>query len=132
MMNVTEITARLYAINDALITRTGKRVTWGGLDLRIKDDGCEVRLHTEYTTAPGWDHGTARGDTPEAALDEADRIIAAMPDLDAAKLHQHMVRLADCADKARDDGIADEYVQPIRMTVAAITANLLPAPEAGQ
>jgi len=124
-MDVSKISARLYAINDALITRTGKRGTYGGLDLRIKDDGCEVGLHTEYAIPGGWNHGTAKGDTPEAALDEADRIIAAMPDLDTAKLHSHMARLADCVDKAHADGIADEYVQPIRTTIKAMTDNLL-------
>jgi len=72
--------------------------------------------------------GTATGATPEDALDDADRIIAALPDIATTNLHRHLARIAYCVDKARDDGIADEYVQPLRMTVAAITANLLPPP----
>ena len=131
MMNVSEITARLYAIGAAILDKTGEK-PWLAPSMTIKDDACRITLYRDFGSGKADTIGTARGDTPEAALDEADRIIAAMPDLGAAKLHQHMVRLADCVDKARDDGIADEYVQPIRMTVAAITANLLPAPGAGQ
>jgi len=131
MMNVSEITARLYAIGAAILEKTGEK-PWLTPSMIIKDDACRITLYRDFGNGKSYTIGTAKGDTPEAALDDADRIIAALPDPETTKLHSHMARLAECVDKARDDGIADEYVQPIRMTVAAITANLLPAPGAGQ
>ena len=124
-MNVSEITARLYALNDALTGKTGKPGTYNGLYLTVRDDHCEIMLHTEYEANGGWSHGTAKGDTPSAALASADAIVAALPSLVAARNGRHMARIADCIDKAKADGIADEYVTPLRMTVAAMTENLL-------
>ena len=124
MMNVSEITARLYAIGAAILEKTGEK-PWLTPSMIIKDDACRITLYRDFGNGKSYTIGTAKGDTPEAALDEADRIIAAMPDLDTAKLHSHMARLADCVDKAHADGIADEYVQPIRTTIKAMTDNLL-------
>jgi hypothetical protein len=127
-MNVKEISKRLYALNDALLDKTGKKGAYGGLDLEIKDDLCSVAIYTEYSSKGGWNHGTGKGDTPEAALDAADAIVAALPDLNKARLQAHLERVADCVDQARADNIADEYVTPLTATVAAISANLLAAP----
>jgi len=127
-MNVTEITARLYAIGAAILEKTGE-TPWIAPALKIQDDVCRVFLYKGLCNAGITDPiGTATGATPEDALDDADRIIAALPDIATTNLHRHLARIAYCVDKARDDGIADEYVQPLRMTVAAITANLLPPP----
>lgn len=127
-MNVKEISKRLYALNDALLDKTGKKGAYGGLDLEIKDDQCSVSLYTEYDSDGGWTYGKAKGDTPEAALDAADAIVAALPAPEQARLQAHLERVADCVDKARADNIADEYVTPLTATVAAISANLLAAP----
>jgi len=131
-MDVTEITARLYAIGEAILDKTGE-TPWSAPTLRIKDNACQISLFKALQ--PGSSHGddnlgTAKGDTPEAALDDADRIIAALPDLETAKLHRHMARVADCIDAARSDGVADEYVTPLRLTVKAMSDNLLAGPVA--
>jgi len=123
-MNVQAITKRLYAIGDAILEKTGEK-PWTAPYLKICDDKCTVTLYTGWN---GGDYdviGTAKGETAEAALDAADAIIAALPEPKTAKLHRHMARVADCIDKAHADGIADEYVTPLRMTVAAMTENLL-------
>ena len=123
-MDVTEITARLYAIGAAILDKTGER-PWLAPSMTIKDNVCRIGVYG------GKDYiGTGKGDTPEAALDDADRIIAALPDLENAKLHRHMARVADCIDAAHSDGIADEYVTPLRLTVKAMSDNLLAAPDA--
>jgi len=57
-------------------------------------------------------------------------IIAALPDIDSAKLQSHMERVAICIDKAHEDGIPDEFVTPLRVTVKVMSDNLL-APPAG-
>jgi len=128
-MNVTEITARLYAIGAAILDKTGE-TPYIAPRLVIADRKCRVILYRDYGNGRNYNLGTASGDTPEAALDDADRIIAALPDLENAKLHRHMARVADCIDAAHSDGIADEYVSPLRLTVKAMSDNLLAGPVA--
>ena len=128
-MNVTEITARLYAIGAAILDKTGEK-PWIAPELSIKDDACHIKLYRAYGDGMSYTIGIAEGDTPEDALDDADRIIAALPSPATAKLHRHMARVADCIDAAHSDGIADEYVTPLRVTVKAMSDNLLIAPDA--
>jgi hypothetical protein len=97
-MNAAEISFRLFAIGAAIIEKTGEK-PWYGPQLIIRDNACHI-----------------------------DRIIAALPDLHTAKLHGHMARVADCIDKAHADGIADEYVTPLRTTIKAMSDNLLAGP----
>lgn len=127
-MDVQEITKRLYAIGDALLEKTGES-PWTAPKLYIYDNKCTINLYT------GWNGGTykvigsAKGDTPDSALDDADRIIAALAALENAKMQAHLERVAACVDKANADNIPDEYVTPLRMTIAAMTENLLEAPK---
>ena len=128
-MNIAEITTRLYAIGAAILEKTGEK-PWIPPSLEIADGKCRVVLMKAYASGRSHMIGTAKGDTPEAALDDADRIIAAVPDLDTAKLYSHMTRVADCIDIAKANGIPDEYVTPLRVTVKAMSDNLLAAPVA--
>ena len=129
-MDVTEITTRLYAIGTAILDKTDE-TPWLAPTLKIADGKCSVDLFKAYGIGlPDYMIGTAKGTSPEAALDDADRIIAALPDLENAKLHRHMARVADCIDAAHSDGIADEYVTPLRLTVKAMSDNLLAGPVA--
>jgi len=128
-MNVTEITARLYAIGAAILDKTGEK-PFLAPRMCIADDVCSIDLMKAYGDGCSYTIGRAKGDTPEAAFDDADRIIAALPSPDTAKLHRHMARVADCIDAAHSDGIADEYVTPLRVTVKAMSDNLLIAPDA--
>lgn len=124
-MDIQAITKRLYAISDAILEKTGEK-PWHGPELKIKDGSCEVALCRAYGDGfKDYSLGTANGDTPGAALDAADAIIAALPAPETAKLHAHMARVADCIDKAHADGIADKYVTPLRVTVKAMSDNLL-------
>ena len=131
-MDVTEITARLYAIGTAILDKTDE-TPWLTPTLKIADGKCSVDLYKALQTGvnDGKDHiGTGKGDTPEAALDDADRIVAALPDLENTRLNRHMARVADCIDAAHRDRIADEYVTPLRLTVKAMSDNLLAGPVA--
>ena len=124
-MNIDQITARLYAIGAAILDKTGGK-PWHGPELCIKDNACQIHLYCADMRANAL--GYAKGPTPEAALDEADRIIAALPDHSTAALHRHMARVAECIDKAHADDIPVEYVTPLRLTVKAMFDNLLAAP----
>lgn len=126
-MNVQEITRRLYAIGTAILEKTGDK-PWIAPYVAIQDDVCRIALYCTKGSDRYHVFHTARGATPEAALDDADAAIAALPDPKTTKLHNHMKRVAECIDKAAADGIADEYVTPLRMTVKAISDNLLAPP----
>jgi hypothetical protein len=126
-MNVKEITQRLYAIGTAILEKTGDK-PWIAPSVTIRDDECCISLYCTKGNDRYHIFHISRGETPEAALDDADATIAALPDPVTAKLHNHMKRVADCIDKAAADGIDDEYVTPLRMTVKAISDNLLAPP----
>ncbi len=123
-MNVSEITTQLYAISRALVEKTGEQ-PWIRPTLRINDNKCEIHLARGYKSGGGHDVGTAKGDTPDAAIADAFAIIAALPDIEDAKLRDHMRRVADCIDKGRDDGIDDAYITPLVAVKTAMTENLL-------
>jgi hypothetical protein len=126
-MNVSEITQRLYAIGTGILEKTGDK-PWIEPSLTIRDDACTIAL---YMTKGGDRYHIfhyAKGDTPEAALADADAAIAALPDPVTAQHHNHMERVAACIDQAAADGIDDQYVTPLRMTVKAISDNLLAPP----
>ena len=127
-MNVKEISARLYAIGAAILEKTGEK-PWIAPKLTIHDGKCSVSLYKAYGDSRSYSIGEAKGDTPEAALDDADRIIANLPSPESAKLQQHMERVAICIDKAHADGIPDEFVTPLRVTVKAMSDNLLAPPK---
>jgi len=128
-MNVSEITAQLYAIGRALVEKTGEQ-PFVPMSLRIADGKCEISLYRGYN-AGKYDLGTGKGDTPDAAIAEAFAIIAAMPDPATAAVQRHMSRVADCIDKGREDGIDEAYIVPLVVVKAAMTENLLmkPAPQ---
>ena len=125
-MNVSEITEQLYAIGNALVEKTGEK-PWIAPKMEIFDGKCEIDLMREYKTSGRNDYmiGTAKGDTPEAAISGAFAMIAALPDCQTAKLHAHMRRVADCIDKGREDGIDDTYITPLVAVKTAMTENLL-------
>ena len=129
-MDIKEITNRLYAIGEAILDKTDEKPLIEPA-LKIADGKCSVDLFKAYGNGvTDYIIGTAKGTTPGAALDDADRIIAALPGLEDTKLHRHMARVADCIDAAHSDGIADEYVTPLRLTVKAMSDNLLTGPVA--
>ena len=125
-MNVSEITAQLYAISRALVEKTGEQ-PWIQPKMAIYDGKCEIDLMREYKTSGRNDYmvGTAKGDTPESAIADAFRIITALPDPATAAVQRHMERVADCIDKGREDGIDDAYIAPLVVVKAAMTENLL-------
>jgi len=124
---VQTITARLYALRAAVLAKTGKS-PWYGPQLHIEDSQCRITLYPGDSVPPPL--GVFKGDTPNEALDAAESFVAAMPDLATAQLHAHLKSLAACIDKGRANGIPEAYLAPLAATVAAISKNLLPPPDA--
>jgi len=123
-MNVSEITAQLYAISRALVEKTGEN-PWIPPAMKIEDNACSINLYKAYTHTGKYDLGNAKGETPEDAISAAFALIAAMPGLATAAVQRHMERVADCIDKGREDGIDDAYIAPLVVVKAAMTENLL-------
>ena len=125
--DINAMTARLYALGAAILAKTGDG-PWFGPKIAVSDGRCEITLYGGDIGTPALFH--AKGDTPCAALAAADAFVAAMPDLAITQLHGHMKRLAACIDKGRAVGIDEAYLAPLAVTVKAISANLLPPPNA--
>ena len=124
-MNVSEITAQLYAISKALVEKTGEK-PWIQPKMEIYDGKVRIDLMRAYVSGGGdYMVGTAKGDTPDEAIADAFKIITALPDLATAAIKRHMSRVADCIDKGREDGIDDAYIAPLVVVKAAMTENLL-------
>ena len=128
-MNVSEITAQLYAIGKAIVEKTGEQ-PWIQPKMEIFDGKCAIELMREYKTSGRNDYmvGTAKGDTPDEAIADAFKIITALPDLATAAIQRHMSRVADCIDKGREDGIDDAWITPLVAVKTAMTENLLAKP----
>jgi len=126
---VQTITARLYALGAGILAKTGA-LPWFGPQLRIMDDCCKIALYGSSGRTDTSPLYTATGETPGEALADAAAFVAAMPDLETAQLHAHMKLIAACLDKGRANGIPEAYLTPLAATVAAISANLLPPPDA--
>ena len=125
-MNVSEITAQLYAISKALVEKTGEKPFMDPA-LRIADGKCEIALFRGYNSGD-YHIGTAKGDTPDDAIANAFAIIVALPDPAKAAIQRHMERVASCIDKGREDGIDDAYITPLVAVKTAMTENLLAKP----
>ena len=121
-MNEQEITKRLVAAHTALVGKMGGQPKIEP-SVRLNQSG-EIGV-TIYGRINYDQIGYAKGETFEDCLYQLDFFIAAMPDPEAAKLHAHMRRVADCIDKGREDGIDDAYITPLVVVKAAMTENLL-------
>ena len=71
-------------------------------------------------------------ENPEDAIDAAFALIAGMMSGEEKVLRVYLGKLADAVDYGHENGIAAEYVDPVRITQKAMTENLLPSPEAAQ
>lgn len=118
-MTVDQIKARLSELVKAALD---KGVVCPGFDMTLKADGADY----VYLNAKSFDGlKFCYGKSPEEMFEVAFAFIAALPDPAAAKLHNHMKRVADCIDKGRKDGIDDAYITPLVAVKTAMTENLL-------
>lgn len=65
------------------------------------------------------------GDTVSICFQQAMDFISEMQDPETAALHRYMQKLGDVVDQGRKYGIPDEYVDPVSLTVKAMSDNLL-------
>lgn len=124
MMNEQQIAARLVELSAALVAKLDAQ-PWVGPDATISSSG-RVRIGL-YAKSCSDDPQFARGDTFEECFEAAFAIVADMPTPENKALHHHMKLLADVVDHGVANIIPDEYVDPARVTIKAMTDNLLTA-----
>lgn len=123
-MTPQEIAARLTALDTAIIEKTGERPFIGAC-LGVDDRGRVMVSLYRGRSGGSYDLGTSKGVTFAEALDDADRIVAALPDPAEAVIHEYLSRVAKAVDYATENSIDDEYVAPLRGVSKAMTGNLL-------
>lgn len=113
---VTEMTAKGVKLPRAELCLRGNEspnaTLWGDLAQRA--------LRGEYLQI-------INGDTATDALVNAHAFIAALPDPETLVLRTYLGKLADAVDYGHENGIAAEYVDPVRITQKAMSDNLLTA-----
>ena len=123
-MNEQQIAAHLVELHAALVAKLGAQ-PWLEPYVTIYGSGkIHIPIHMANIETKGQ---SARGTTLEECLDAAFAIVANMPTPETAALHRHMKLLADVVDHGTANNIPDEYVDPARVTIKAMTGNLLPA-----
>jgi len=123
-MNEQQIINRLVAAHTALV---GKLAAQPKLDtsIRFYQSG---KLHVLVYGPNSYDPiGSITADTFAGILDDLDAFIAALPDPETLVLRTYLGKLADAVDYGHENGIAAEYVDPVRITQKAMSDNLLTA-----
>lgn len=124
MQTVTEIQAKLAELVAAMVE---KGVVTPDVDLTLKAD-----RHFVYMT--GSKKGPLigatgckffNGDTPEDAITAAVEYIAALPSIEETVTRTYLRKVADAVDYAKENGVDDEYVTPLRGVTCAMTSNLI-------
>jgi len=125
-MNIKEIQTELAAL---VVQMTEKGVITPSAEFDIKDNGrLSVYLTSKYGSGSFGKHGTSKflhGDTAPETLEKARDYIAALPSPEETQTREYLNRVASAIDYAAENGIADEYVTPLRGVTCAMTENLL-------
>jgi len=125
METVTDIQAKLAELVAAMVE---KGVVTPTAQLQIKDDGgFFIHCGCKYDTNPfdGDGYFVRFGDTSAEALAAAAEYIAAMPSPEETITRTYLRKVADAVDYAKENGVDDEYVTPLRGVTCAMTSNLL-------
>lgn len=126
-MDIAEIQKRLAAM---VVAMTDKGFEQPTAELRINPTGeyPECWLSSKGEREIGtFSTEIVRGDTISETLSAADAHIARQKTGSEADLEEYMKRVAKAADYGKGKGIDDEYVAPLRMTIKAMSDNLLEA-----
>jgi hypothetical protein len=124
-MTIEEIQSALAELVAAMVE---KRVITPRAQMHIPDSGrfaihcCCSYAHKPFNLK---NYFVEHGDTIAECIDKARAYIAALPSPEEAVTREYLSRVASAIDYARENSIADEYVQPLRGVTCAMTDNLL-------
>ncbi len=130
-MTIEEIQAALDSLTTAMLE---KGITTPSAELTLRGNGARNYVSLMCSAlARDFDGEWMEhfyGDTVQEALASAAAYISARPTPETAAMHKYMRKLGEAVDFGVANGIAAEYVDPVRITQKAMTENLLTS-EAG-
>lgn len=130
-MTIEEIKAALDKLTAAMLE---KGITAPSAELTLRGHGEKHYVSLMCRVAAREFEGEwlkqFHSETVADALAAASAYIAARPTPETAAMHEYMRRLGKAVDFGVANGIAAEYVDPVRITQKAMTDNLLAAPTA--
>lgn len=130
-MTIEEIQAALDKLTAAMLE---KGITTPSADLTLKAHGGKPYVSLFCSSLECEFDGkwmkSCPGETVDESLSAASAYIAARPTPETAAMHKYMRKLGEAVDFGVANGIAAEYVDPVRITQKAMTDNLLAAPTA--
>jgi len=125
-MNITEIQTELAAL---VVQMTEKGVVTPSAEFDIRCNGrFSVYLTSNYKAPAFGPDGNSKfihGDTAPETLEKTRDYIAALPSSEETQTREYLTMVASAIDYAAENGIADEYVTPLRGVTCAMTENLL-------
>jgi hypothetical protein len=124
-MTIEEIQAALAELVAAM---TEKSVIPHRAQVHLPDSGrfaIHCDCHYPHKPFDGRNYFVEHGDTIDECIDKACAYIDALPSPEEAVTREYLNRVASAIDYARENSIADEYVQPLRGVTCAMTDNLL-------
>jgi hypothetical protein len=123
-METEQLTARLVALHTAIVEKTGEQpFIRMSLTLHFKGEWV-INLYRAYNNGD-YTLGTAKGATPEACLDAAFALVAALPDPETAARAAWHKDLAGVIDRGHALNLPNEVMTPLRQGSQAMTENLL-------
>lgn len=122
-MTVDQIQQRLAGLISAMMAK-GLRIPNAEFNIRANAN-FRVWMTAGKYGEPEYFAKYPSGETVDGAFAEAQALIDALPDPEAAAVQRHMDRVATCIDKGREDGIDDAYITPLVAVKTAMTENLL-------
>ena len=125
METVTDIQAKLAELVAAMVE---KGVVTPTAQLQIKDDGVfAVHCRADYDTSPfdGENYFVEFSYKISEIFTAAAERIAALPSPEETVTRTYLRKVADAVDYAKENGVDDEYVTPLRGVTCAMTDNLL-------
>lgn len=126
-MTIEQIQAELAALVVAMMDK-GIKTPNAEFCISANESRMHVLLRADQSTGP-WLYGLefAYGENPRNCFDIAAEIIAAVPSKEHLAMKTYLGKLADAVDYGHENGIAAEYVDPVRITQKAMSDNLLTA-----
>jgi len=123
-MNEQQIINRLVAAQTALVEKLAAQPKIEFSISFYQSGKLYVVVYGAYDYDP---IGRITAETFAGVLDDLDAFIAALPDPETLVLRTYLGKLADAVDYGHENGIAAEYVDPVRITQKAMSDNLLTA-----
>lgn len=120
-MNEHQMRAGLVQLHTEMVERLGRQPSIGSTIFIHQIDRVSLNLYLES----GFECVSVWSETVEGCLDRAFDIIRKLPTPEVRAVNSYIEMLAKAIDHAKDNNISDEFVDPARVAIKAMTDNLL-------